>query len=75
MDGERPAAVYDTGIFLQATLSGRGPAAGALRLFEQGAVTLYVSDELLEELRDVLKRPSVRRKNPHYTDQDIPTRT
>lgn len=30
-----------------------------------------MSDELLQEIRDVLTRPEIRRKNARYTDQDI----
>lgn len=71
MDDSEAPVVFDTSIFLQATISRRGPASRALRLFEQGAFRLYVSDELIDELRDVLTRLAVRRKNPHYTDADI----
>ncbi len=66
-----PGIVLDTGIFLQAAISRTGPAAGVLRLAERGAVTLYTSDALLDEVRDVLTRPAIRRKNPRYSDQDI----
>jgi len=52
----KPTAVFDTGIFLQATISDKGPAAKALRLFEDGSLTLFISDDLLEEMRDVLRR-------------------
>ncbi len=63
--------VFDTSIFLQATFSRTGPAARVLRLLEAGAFTLYVSDELMEEIRDVLTRPELRRKSSQYTDEDI----
>lgn len=35
---------------------------------EEDLFTLYVSEEGLAEYRDVLSRPSIRRKNPHLTD-------
>lgn len=66
-----PAAVFDTGVCLQAIISKTGPAARALALAIEGAVILYMSDELLEEIEDVVSRPSIRAKNPHYTDTDI----
>lgn len=65
---DKPAAVFDAGIVLQAALRPRGPAGRAFALIEEELFTLYVSEEGLAEYRDVLSRPSIRRKNPHLTD-------
>jgi len=71
MTPPKPTAVFDTGIVLQATISENGPAAKALRLFDDDALTLFVSEALLDEMRTVLTRPVIRQKNARYTDEDI----
>jgi putative PIN family toxin of toxin-antitoxin system len=68
---EPPRAVFDCMTFLQATARPTGPAAACLRLLEAGAVGLFVSDDVLREVEDVLSRPNLRRKNPLLTDQAV----
>ena len=51
-------------IFLQAAARPMGPAAALLELVEVGALELLVSDACIEELREVLTRPSLQRKFP-----------
>jgi uncharacterized protein len=68
---ERPRAVFDCMTFLQATARPTGPAAACLRLLEAGAITLFVSDDIVREVEDVLSRPKLRRKNPLLTDQAV----
>ncbi len=59
-------------VFLQATTRPRGPAARLLIDFvERGRLTLYVSESILAELRDVLGRPRIRAKNPAIIDQTV----
>ena len=67
----KPTAVFDTGIFLQATISLAGPAARVLRMFDDNKIILYISNALLIEIKDVLTRPTIRRKNSSYSDKDI----
>jgi putative PIN family toxin of toxin-antitoxin system len=55
--------------YLQAVAGPSGPAARLLDLFEAGRFTLYVSDHVLAEVREVLERPRVRAKNPAITDE------
>src|SRR5262245_32761689 len=59
-------------VFFQATARPTGPAA---RLFldfvEAGRLALYVSDAILDEVRDVLSRPRIRAKNPALTDEAV----
>jgi putative PIN family toxin of toxin-antitoxin system len=57
--------------YLQAAASTEGPAAAALRLLEAGAISLFLSEAVLREVRDVLSRPRVRRKNPQLTDESV----
>jgi putative PIN family toxin of toxin-antitoxin system len=68
---QRPHVVFDCMVYLQATISKSGPAAILLRLVENGVITLYVSDEILKEVRNVLFRPGIRRKNPAITDERV----
>lgn len=58
-------------MFLQATISRRGPAARLLKLFDDRQYILVASEALVDEIRDVLTRPIIRRTNPHYTNEDI----
>ncbi|MBM3997637.1 MAG: putative toxin-antitoxin system toxin component, PIN family [Planctomycetes bacterium] len=62
-------AVFDGMVFLQAAGSRKGPAAACLTLVEQQHVKLFVSAEILEEVRDILHRPSVRKNFPKLTDE------
>ena len=68
MIGERPRAVFDCNILLQAALSETGPSAAALRLLDSNQISLYVSRATLQELRSVLAYPTIRMKNPNLTD-------
>ena len=69
--GSLLGVVFDTMLFYQATASLTGPAAELLRRLEAGQFILYVSDEILNEARDVLSRPKLRAKNPRITDETV----
>jgi putative PIN family toxin of toxin-antitoxin system len=58
-------------ILYQATANPTGPAAEFLRRLQAGQFFLYVSDEILDEARDVLSRPRIRAKNPRVTDETV----
>jgi uncharacterized protein len=66
-----PRVVFDAMIFLQAVGSGRGPSFALLERLEGGDFQLFVSGETLDEVRDVLSRPSIRRKMPLLTDERV----
>jgi predicted nucleic acid-binding protein len=55
---DRLRVVFDCMIFLQAATRFTGPASALLELAEIGELELLVSDACLEEIRDVLTRPS-----------------
>lgn len=57
-------AVFDCNVYLQAAASSKSVAAACLRLAENGEIILYLSDEILEEVSEVLNRPVVRKKSP-----------
>ena len=63
--------VYDCMVFLQGALRETGPAYKCLRLAEERAVTLLVSRTTLDELREVLSRPSLREKSKNLTDDSV----
>ena len=67
----RPRVVFDCMVYLQATLSESGPAAALLRLLDNDALSLFVSDSVLEEVREVLSRPKIRQRNPEITDERV----
>jgi predicted nucleic acid-binding protein len=68
---EQPDVVFDTMIVFQAAANTEGPAAELFRRLEVGWFNLYVSPEILNEMRDVLSRPKLRAKNRHITDESV----
>jgi putative PIN family toxin of toxin-antitoxin system len=58
-------------IYLQAAIRHGGPAAAVLRWCESGQITFFVSEDILNEVRDVLLRPEVRRKNRNLTQERV----
>lgn len=64
---ESRSAVFDCMIYLQAVINEKSPAAELFRQVEKENVLLFVSDEILAEVRDVLTRPKILAKNPHLT--------
>jgi putative PIN family toxin of toxin-antitoxin system len=70
-DDPRPRVVFDCMIFLQATASESGPAAALLRLVERNVLSLFVSREILDEVRDVLSRTKLQKKNPDITSERV----
>lgn len=64
-------AVYDCNVFLQAAASPLSSAAACLRLAEEGAVLLYISEDILIEVSEVLHRPSIQKHFPDLNDETI----
>lgn len=67
----RLGVVFDCNILLQAVARKTGPAAACLRLAEEGFVHLRLSEEILTELWEVLKRPTIRSRYPELTDEIV----
>lgn len=61
------SAVFDCMVYLQAAISDTGPAAELLRHAERGNVSIFVSREILQELREVISRQSAVAKYPFLT--------
>ena len=60
--GGRLRAVFDCMVFLQGAARERCASGICLQLVDSGVIDLCVSDEIIAEIRDVFKRPRVRRK-------------
>jgi putative PIN family toxin of toxin-antitoxin system len=56
---ERLKVVFDCNVFLQALGNPNGPAGRCVDLVITGTVDLYVSPQVLEEIRDVTSRPKL----------------
>ena len=59
-----PRAVFDCMVLLQAAARATGPAAACLRAVRAGRLELFLSPDILSEVRDVLTRPKTLRKFP-----------
>ncbi|HKQ05126.1 MAG TPA: putative toxin-antitoxin system toxin component, PIN family [Blastocatellia bacterium] len=68
MSKSRPGVVLDAMVFLQALVNEAGPAARLLDLVEDKKITLFVSQDTLNEARDLLSRSELRRRFPNLTD-------
>lgn len=66
-----PRVVFDCMVYLQATVNESGPAAALLRLVDNAEIALFVSRDVLEEVREVLSRPKIRQRNPAITDERV----
>jgi len=63
--------LFSCNIYLQAATHSKVLAAACLRLAENGEIILYASDEILEEVSEVLKRPVVQKNLPELTDESV----
>jgi putative PIN family toxin of toxin-antitoxin system len=68
---ESPRVVFDCNVYVQAIANENSPAARALDLLDAWAITLYVSEAVLHELRDVLSRQTLRRILPGITERRV----
>jgi len=64
-------AVFDCNIYLQAAARPFSPSAACLRLAEEGVVVLYVSEDILTEVSEVLRRPAIQKRFPELTEESI----
>ena len=63
--------MFDCNTFLRATIQSHGPAYGCLTLLEAGRYTLYTCREIIAEVNDVLRRPSLRERFPKLTEENV----
>ncbi len=67
----RPGVVFDCNVFIQILLNAKGPAAACHELVKSGKAALFLSPEIVAELRDVLNRPKFRRKFSTLTSDRV----
>ncbi len=63
------SVVYDCMVFLQGLISESGVAVNCFELFENGLVELFVSEEVLAEIQDVITRPKLQAKYSRLTNE------
>jgi len=66
-----PRVVLDTVVFVQALISGRGPAAGCIDLLRAGRFILLMSDASFDELSNVPLRARLTAKYPFITIERV----
>jgi putative PIN family toxin of toxin-antitoxin system len=65
------SVAYDCMVFLQGLISESGVAVNCFELFENGIVELFVSEEVLAEIQDVITRPKLQAKYSRLTDERV----
>lgn len=65
------SVVLDTNIFIQYFLSPLGAAGKCLEAVEQRKAKLFISTDILKEVRDVLLRPSILSRVPNTSSEQI----
>lgn len=71
MSLEKPRVVFDCMVYLQAAAREEGPAAACLRLAENHFISLFLSREILREVREVLAHPKIRERFSQLTDDIV----
>jgi predicted nucleic acid-binding protein len=56
--------VYDAVVFVQALISGKGPAGACIDAVRSANVSLFLSDPILAEIRNVPLRPELTNRYP-----------
>ena len=64
-------AVFDCNVFWQIFFSETGTGSKCWKLVTDGSVELIVSDEILDELQDVLTRPATQARFSKATDANV----
>lgn len=68
-----PGVVFDCMVFLQGAARPAGPARACFDLVDESRVELFLSAEIVTEIRDVLTRPKTLRKFPLLTPEWVDT--
>jgi putative PIN family toxin of toxin-antitoxin system len=64
-------AVFDCVVYVQAALSRNGPAFACLQFAEAESVTLFLSPDILDEIKRALGYFALRQKYTNITDQTV----
>ncbi len=65
------SSVFDCNVHLQAASREKSIASECLRLVEKGLVELFLSNEVLAEIEDILNRPEIRNHFRTLTDEIV----
>jgi putative PIN family toxin of toxin-antitoxin system len=68
---DKPPVVFDCMIFLQGLVKERGMAVDCLELVENERIKLFVSEEILAEIKDVLTRPKLQARFSLLTEARV----
>lgn len=71
MPPKKIKSVFDCNIYLQAFVSEKGTAAKCKKLADEGLIEIFVSRDILNEVKDVLTRPELQTKFPHTTPEMV----
>ncbi len=71
MTSEDSGAVFDCNVFVQALLNSRGPAFACKELADNGTITLFLSAEIIEEVKEVLSRPKLQQRFSALTPERV----
>lgn len=63
--------MFDCNLFFRAAIQNHGYAYRCVLLLDFPRFTLYYSQQILDEINDVLRRPSLRQRFPQLTDENI----
>jgi putative PIN family toxin of toxin-antitoxin system len=66
-----PGAVFDCTVFLQALANRKGPAFACKQLVDSGHVVLFLSEDVLAEVTEVLNRPEIHKKLKTITPERV----
>jgi putative PIN family toxin of toxin-antitoxin system len=66
-----PRVVFDAVVFVQALISGRGPAAACVETVRAGQAALFLSDAIVAEMKDVPRRPELTSRYRHLTSERV----
>ena len=67
----RVNAVFDCMVFLQAIASSNGPASECLDFVRNDMIGLFSSEEILDEVKNVLTRPKFRKQYKSLTEEMV----
>ncbi len=71
MKEDKLPVVFDCMVFLQGLINEKGVAVECLELVENDRIKLFVSEDILAEIRDVLTRPKLQAKFSLLTDKEL----
>jgi hypothetical protein len=71
MFDKKPAVIFDCNIYIQIVLNSFGIAKRCYDLVDKGEIELFVTQEILEEVAEVLSRPRIKKLVPALTEEMI----